>query len=69
MAVNYDFIIVGGGSSGSVLASTLASKGPTLLIERGANHSAYPQSSLREGSPQIAALGLEFIKNDGSGHW
>ena len=69
MAVNYDFIVIGGGSSGSALASNLASKGLTLLIERGANHTAYPQSIVRQGSPQIAAIALERIRNNRSGHW
>ena len=69
MAVNYDFIVVGGGSSGSALASNLAKKGPTLLIERGVNHTAYPQSTFRQGWPQIAAVALEPVQNGGSGHW
>ena len=68
-SVNYDFIIVGGGSSGSALASKLAKKGPTLLIERGANHTAYPQSAVRQGSPQMSSIGLEPIRIEGSGHW
>lgn len=66
---NYDFIVVGGGSSGSVLASFLASKGPTLLIERGANHTSYPQSASRQGWPQIAAVALKQIRHKDSGHW
>ena len=66
---NYDFIVVGGGSSGSVLASFLALKGPTLLIERGANHTSYPQSASRHGVPQIAALTLKAIRHQDSGHW
>ena len=69
MSINFDFIIVGGGSSGSVLASELASKGPTLLIERGTNNSAYPQSKLRQGWPQISAIATKQSKNHGSGHW
>jgi len=69
MSINFDFIIVGGGSSGSVLASELASKGPTLLIERGTNHSAYPQSKQRQGFPQISAIATKQSKNHGSGHW
>uniref|UniRef100_A0A7S3V5X4 ABC transporter domain-containing protein n=1 Tax=Chaetoceros debilis TaxID=122233 RepID=A0A7S3V5X4_9STRA len=69
MAVNYDFIVIGGGSSGSALASNLATKGPTLLIERGANHTAYPQSSVRQGWPQITAIAWDHIQNRGSGHW
>lgn len=68
-ARSFDFIVVGGGSSGSVLAGLLATKGPTLLIERGANHSAYPQSSVRQGWPQIAALLLRGVRHDSSGHW
>ncbi len=67
--VNYDFIVVGGGSSGSALASNLATKGPTLLIEQGANHTVYPQSAVRQGWPQIAIVGLDPLRNEGSGHW
>ena len=69
MSINFDFIVIGGGSSGSVLASELASKGPTLLIERGTNHSAYPQSKQRQGFPQISAIATKQSKNHGSGHW
>lgn len=67
--MNYDFIIIGGGSSGAALASILSSKGSTLLIERGANHTVYPQSAVRQGWPQIAAVGYEMQRNIGSGHW
>ena len=49
LALSYDFIVVGGGSSGALLARELASKGPTLLIDRGYNHSMFPQSSVPEG--------------------
>ena len=69
MSINFDFIIVGGGASGSALASILSKKGPTLLIERGANHSAYPQASVRQGYPQIASMTYELLKNQGSGHF
>jgi len=69
MSINFDYIIVGGGASGSALASILSKKGPTLLIERGANHSAYPQASVRQGYPQIAAMTYEQLKNQGSGHF
>ena len=51
LALSYDFIVVGGGSSGALLARELASKGPTLLIDRGYNHSMFPQSSVPEGAP------------------
>lgn len=68
-SINYDFIVIGSGSSGSALASVLATKGKTLLIERGANHTSYPQSAYRQGWPQIASLALESIRNEGSGHW
>lgn len=69
MSKNYDFIVIGSGASGSALASVLATKGPTLLIERGANHTVYPQSKAKEGYPQIAALVLDKLRNKGSGHW
>lgn len=68
-SVNYDYIVVGSGSSGSALASVLATKGKTLLIERGANHTSYPQSAYRQGWPQISVLALESVRNEGSGHW
>jgi len=68
-SINYDFIIVGAGSSGSALASVLSTKGLTLLIERGANHTAYPMSTVRQGWPQIAVQVLEKYKAKGSGHW
>ena len=51
LTLSYDFIVVGGGSSGALLARELASKGPTLLIDRGYNHSMFPQSSVPEGAP------------------
>ena len=51
LSLSYDFIIVGGGSSGALLARELASKGPTLLIDRGYNHSMFPQSVVPEGAP------------------
>ncbi len=51
LALSYDFIVVGGGSSGALLARELASKGPTLLIDRGYNHSMFPQSAVPEGAP------------------
>jgi hypothetical protein len=51
LSLSYDFIIVGGGSSGALLARELASKGPTLLIDRGYNHSMFPQSAVPEGAP------------------
>ena len=55
MSKNFDYIIVGGGASGSALASVLAKKGTTLLIEKGANHTFIPQSKVNEGwPPQIA---------------
>ena len=66
---NYDFIVIGGGSSGCNLAYNLAQKGPTLLIERGANYTAYPVSSVREGWPQISGLALNRIRASDSGHW
>ena len=71
MSKNYDFIVVGGGSSGSSLAAILASKGPTLLIERGANHTVYPLSSISQGYPQIWGSGsFDFNRDElGSGHW
>ena len=70
MSVNFDFIIVGGGSSGSALASILSQKGSTLLLERGANHTVYqPQSLVRQGWPQIAALTMEKYQSKDSGHW
>ena len=70
MSKNFDYIIIGGGASGCALASVLASKGTTLLIEKGANHTAYPQSQVKEGWPQIATLALDpVIRNEGSGHW
>lgn len=68
-SINYDYIIIGSGSAGSALASVLATKGKTLLIERGANHTSYPQSAYRQGWPQIVSLALESIRNEGSGHW
>lgn len=66
---NYDYIVVGSGSSGSALASVLATKGSTLLIERGANHTSFPQSMYRQGWPQIAVLALDRLQIEGSGHW
>ena len=69
MSKNFDYIIVGGGASGSALASVLAKKGTTLLIERGANHTFYPQSKVNEGWPQIAALAVDVHRIMGSGHW
>ena len=72
MPINFDFIIIGGGASGSALvASILLQKEEpaTLLIERGANHSVYPQASVRQGYPQIAAMMYEHVKNQGSGHF
>jgi len=51
LALSYDFIVVGGGSSGALLARELASKGPTLLIDRGYNHSMFTQSAVPEGAP------------------
>jgi len=68
-SINYDFIIIGAGSSGSALASVLSKKGSTLLIERGLNHTAYPQSIARKGWPQITALAFESYQSKGSGHW
>lgn len=69
MSRNYDYIIVGGGASGCALASALAKKGKVLLVEKGANHTAYPQSKVKEGWPQIAALVVSALRNKGSGHW
>ena len=70
MSVNYDFVVIGGGSGGSALAATLSSKGPTLLIERGANHSAFPQSCyVREAWPQVSTIAMKMLRNEGSGHW
>lgn len=69
MSRNYDYIIVGGGASGCALASALAKKGKVLLVERGANHTAYPQSKVKAGWPQIAALVVSALRNKGSGHW
>ena len=69
MSKNFEYIIVGGGASGSALASVLAKKGTTLLIEKGANNTFFPQSKVNEGWPQIAVLALDGLKNMGSGHW
>ena len=69
MSRNYDYIIVGGGASGCALASVLSRKGKVLLVERGANHTAYPQSRVKAGWPQIAALVVDALRNKGSGHW
>ena len=68
-ALSYDFIVVGGGSSGSVLAAVLATKGPTLLLERGANHSLYPQSQVPEGWPQISAIAWTEVQATDSKQW
>jgi ATP-binding cassette, subfamily G (WHITE), member 2 len=67
--MNFDYIVVGGGSSGSTLAAHLVKKGPTLLIERGRHHSSFPQSQAKEGFPQLAALAFTPLRATDSGHW
>jgi choline dehydrogenase-like flavoprotein len=46
----YDFIVVGGGATGCTLAANLAQKGTVLLLERGKNQSAYPESQTKYGT-------------------
>ena len=66
---SYDFIVVGGGSSGSILAGILAFKGPTALLERGPAPQSYPQHATRPGWPQISAIASNAVRAQDSGHW
>ncbi|KAF3452834.1 hypothetical protein FNV43_RR03267 [Rhamnella rubrinervis] len=46
----YDYIIVGGGTAGCSLASTLSKKYSVLVVERGGDPAAYPQVLSADGS-------------------
>ena len=47
----WDYIVVGGGPSGSIVARELAKKGPTLLVRARVAHKVLPRRASR--SPQV----------------
>ena len=69
LGLAFDYIVVGSGASGGVLAAALAAKGPTLLVERGPNNTAYPQSAVPQGWPQISVIAAEAQRAHDSGMW
>ncbi|KAL0552271.1 hypothetical protein IC582_011379 [Cucumis melo] len=68
----YDYIIIGGGTAGCPLATTLSSKFSVLLLERGSDPNKYPSVLNEQGLLNVFAAGDDgknpfqrFVSEDG----